>query len=1402
MRAFSRILFGAALASCATGGGPPAGTPADPGAPPSTTDLRFAALRPTRLAPSDAGKKIDAAIASHFASHATQRAYLMTDKPLYQPGETIWFRADLRATGTLVGAGPSGLTVQLISPRGAVTAQKRLIAQNGVARNDFALDPELEGGEYTLQLTADDGTTEAKKLVVNTYEAPRLMKTLELTRKAYGAGDPVAAALEVKRTTGEPFANRPLTGVVTVDDVEVARIALRTDAAGKALARFELPKVIARGDGLLTILADDGGVTESIQKRIPIVMSTMQLALFPEGGDLVDGVPGRVYFMARTTIGKPADVEGKVVDDRGAVVGELRSIHDGLGRFDLEPATDRSYHVEITRPAGITQKFEVPAAKPGGCAIRSVPGAAPDVLRVAATCSTARSLLVEAVVRERRVAGGAVDVRAHEPALLELPVEPGTQGAVRVTLFSTRQEPLAERLVYQGRGQDLKVTLTADKKTYTPREPVKLTVRTADPSGHPVKASLGLAVVDATVLAFADDKQGNLVSRMLLEPELGATAADPIEEPGFYFSDKPEAPAALDALLATRGYRRFEWQPVFSPPPPPPPATVAYEARANAVPEAPMPEPAPMPVDEQRREKDLRKEAPVKRPRPARAHLAAKPVAAPVAPAKQKAEAVRQDARADQKVAGPAARRPGGGLAGRGRAAADLELGRDDAIAVAGDVVALAPARVFPVPQYTRGYDGPRTDFRETIYWNGDVETASDGTAQVTFPASDAITAFRATAEGVSAGGLPGAGALTIQSKMPLTLDARLPLEVTSGDQIRLPVTLTNETDHALDAELDARFGAAFRLGVDPSLTGGKVHLAAGEKKALFFPLEVVATDGDADVALALTTAGLKDQLEKKIRVVPLGFPFEHSASGTASKAAPAKHDFELAGALPGSIRATVTMYPSPLAAMTKGMDAMIREPGGCFEQTSSTNYPNIMILGYLGANDAADPALVARTQGTLDRGYKLLTGYETKLKGYEWFGQTPGHEALTAYGLMEFADMAKVYEVDHQMVERTADWLMSRRDHKGGFLRSSQALDSFGRAGQVTTDAYIMWALAEAHRTAGLDAELAAQVKLAGETRDPYLLALAANTQLLARPGAAGAAVDKLIALQARDGSFPGAKESITMSGGESLTIEATALATLTLIKASPHNEHEAQVRSAVDWLNARRSGYGQWGNTQATVLGLKALTAYAEHARQMQAPGAATLIINGEPAGTIAFDAGRKDALVWDDLAAKLRPGHNTIELKLDGAAQLPYSIAIDYRSATPQSSPAAKVKVTTALDRAQVKLGEGVKLRAHVENATAGGVPMTLARIGIPGGLTFQTWQLKELRDKGLVDFYETRPREVIVYWRALPPSAQRDVALDLIAATPGSYASPASSAYLYYTAEDKAWAPAVKVTVNAR
>jgi hypothetical protein len=565
MQSIQCLLLGAVLAGC----GVTQAAPSPSQDPNPSVDKQIAALPPAKLAES---AKLGKAIATYFGTVAAQRTYIQTDKPLYQPGETVWFRADLRAAKTLQGGPPVGVTMQLLSPRGAIVATKRALVQNGVARNDFALDPAIEGGEYTIQLVADSGATDSKKIIVNTYEAPRLMKTLELLRKAYGEGDPVTAAVEIKRTTGEPFANRAATAVVTIDDAELSRLAVKTDGDGKALVRFALPAKLARGDGLLTILVEDGGITESIQKRIPIVMKTLQLAVFPEGGDLVEGVASRVYFMARTMIGKPADIDGAVVDDRGQVVAALSSIHDGMGRFELQPAAGRRYHVEITRPANIVTRVDVPAARPDGCVLRSIDQRSADTLRIAAICKTKRTLQIEATLRESLVSGGAFEVEAGAPAVVELPIASTAQGAVRVTLFSNKQEPLAERLVYHGPGSgpgnspaaaNLRITLTPDRKAYSPRDPVKLRVHTTDAQGRPVKASIGLAVVDDTVLSFADDKTARILAHVYLEPELGATAADPIEEPNFYFSDKPEAAAAMDALLATRGYRRFEWRQVL-----------------------------------------------------------------------------------------------------------------------------------------------------------------------------------------------------------------------------------------------------------------------------------------------------------------------------------------------------------------------------------------------------------------------------------------------------------------------------------------------------------------------------------------------------------------------------------------------------------------------------------------------------------------------------------------------------------------------------------------------------------------------------------------------------------------------------------------------------------------------
>ena len=681
------------------------------------------------------------------------------------------------------------------------------------------------------------------------------------------------------------------------------------------------------------------------------------------------------------------------------------------------------------------------------------------------------------------------------------------------------------------------------------------------------------------------------------------------------------------------------------------------------------------------------------------------------------------------------------------------------------------------------------------------VKTDRRGKATVKFVLSDSVTSFRVFSEGLGSG-LAGRDETVVKSSLPFSLAVKLPLEVSAGDRPLIPVTLTNDGEHALDVHLDARFGALMRVaggGARAGRDGKGPVLGAGERRSLFFPLDVTGTRGTSEVYLSAAAGGLTDDVLRGIPVVPVGFPQLFEKSGQIE--GETSFDIDVASARPGSVQATLKVYTSMLATTMSGLEGMLRQPAGCFEQTSSTNYPNVMIMQYLKQHDVADGALLERSGKLLDTGYRKLAGYESPKKGYEWFGGDPGHEALTAYGLMQFADMKDVYgAVDLVMVARTAAWLKSRRDGNGGYLRDAKALDTFGRASPEVTDAYITWALASAGET-GLEQEIAKSARLAETTQDTYLLALATGTLLQrdsgAPPSKAGlAAASKLARMQTAEGGWTNADHSITRSGGSNLSIETTSLAILALLESEGYRE---QARKGIEWLQAHRGGFGQWGATQATVLALKAMTTFDNVTRGAPHAGAVSLVIDGVVVAEQSFDAGRREPLIFTGFDERLAPGKHRVTVRSQHHDPLPYSIAVEYRTTEPASSNAAVVELDAALARSEVKMGETVRLDVLVRNRTQTGQPMTLVRLGLPGGLTFQNWQLKELREKGEIAFFETRAREVILYFRDMKPGEVKKIAIDLVASVPGTYTGPASSAYLYYNDTDKSWAAPLAIGI---
>jgi hypothetical protein len=1346
----------------------------------------------------------DVTVPKDFGGKTRLLAHPATDKPMYKPGETVYGRAAILDAFTRVPAADNTrLKFEVRSPRGDVATEGDATVEHGVAAFSWAIPAGQAGGEYKLLVKfpyTGDPTAETNFLV-RSYRVPRLKMQLEFVRKAYGPGDDVMATLLAMRAEGGIPAGAKVTAIAQVDGVEVHRAELALSSQGALVATFKLPAAIETGDGNLVFIVEDGGVQETAAKTIPIVLNKVALAFYPEGGELVGGLATRLYLEARNNKALPADVAGRVVDSEGNVAANFRTVHEGRGRAEFTPRAGMVYHAVVDEPAGIKAHYPLPPVAEAGVVLAAaddvVRAGGPLKVRVAATAAGKYKVIVARL--EREAVFETVELKAGGSEELVLNLGPEVDGVLRVTAFDWQDKPLAERLVLRLPKREVNVEVKTEPASSSPGSKVKVRVATTDATGEPVAATVLLDVVDDAVLETVEKRERapRLPVQVLLASDVRELADAQV-----YLAGGEEAALRTDLLLGTQGWRRFAYRE---------PQAFVKEHGDRALRALAARVPPPEPVDRFEgafgggEPRLLRAGAP---PMPGAMPRAAMAQGKGGEPEGVMEEGAVPEAGAEP-VPAPMAAPAAPELAGKPMgdempAAPEEEMGRADREFFAPKRKAqwaLQNAVEAPAPVYVRVYAHaaqpaqvgvPRRDFAETLYWNSALVTDAKGQGSFEFDLSDSITTYRVRANALGKDGALGEGDATVESRKAFYLEAKLPLEVTAGDRPEIPVALVSGSASSLSAVLSAELTTGLAL---VEALPSALELAPEQRLKVYLPLSVGSFAGEASVRVGAKAGEFEDDVRRVIPVVPAGFPTEVTFGGQLADKA--EHTLEIpAGVDAASVKTEAAIHPTPLGALTEALKSLLAEPCGCFEQTSSSNYPNVMILQYLKSHRVDDPELLKRTNELLESGYKKLTGYECKEKGYEWFGGDPGHEALTAYGTMEFVDMAKVYPVDQPMVERTRAWLMARRDGKGGFQRNERALDSFGRAPQDITDAYIAWALSEAGER-GLEKELARLKELAGSSDDPYFLGLVANVFVnLGEKEPAASAMKKLAAAQKADGRLSGTRMSITGSGGDSLDIETTSLAVLAWLRAP---EHTANVEKAMKFVLEMAKG-GRFGATQATILALKAIIAYDAARSTPKKDGTALLSIDGKLINEVPFTKDREGAILLPSFAKYLTPGAHKVELKMVEGSEMPYSILVRYFTSKPASSAACKVGLATRLAKAEIAEGETLDLSVEVTNRTTEGVPMTVAIVGLPGGLETRPDQLKELLKGGTVDAYETRGREVVFYWRGMAPSSKRSVVLNLVAAIPGAYTGPASRVYLYYTDEHKDWADglAVKVT----
>jgi hypothetical protein len=717
--------------------------------------------------------------------------------------------------------------------------------------------------------------------------------------------------------------------------------------------------------------------------------------------------------------------------------------------------------------------------------------------------------------------------------------------------------------------------------------------------------------------------------------------------------------------------------------------------------------------------------------------------------------------------------------------------------------------------------DAQERDLSETVYWHP-VVVMPDGKAHIKFDLPDSVTRFQVLVQSHTFDGRLGANHIEITSKLPFRVDSNVPKEVSDQDQVTIPVTIQNDQPRPGNAKLSARTKDS-QVMANPDRTW---NLADGQPKQEVFKVKPNSGDGNGLVRIIGKTTHSADAVERRFKVVQDGFPVTGSLSGVL-EGGPIEHEINLPQAwVPGSLRVQAHFYPSPLAEIQGALEAMQEEPSRSFEQGLSSHYPNAMMLQFMKQQaNQANPVFEKRARQSLQASYQKLADFEcadpsgknNSKGGYALFGNAAApSEALTAYGLLQFREIAKVYPVDTDMLARTEQYLLGLRDGTGGFKQSAKP----------AADAYTAWSLAESGVADELDKELAALREQCKTRKDPYFLTLVGLSHLTQKPTQDGVALMQQVRKFQKEagekdaGVVAGAQASITGSQGRDLDVETTALAILGWLKAD-RPEFNANLQSAVKWLGQQRRSAGSYGGTQATALALKAMLAYQQkNPRAIQGGEASISVSQGQlwqgqanafgpnqggpaqdqAANRASFSSRSQDLLVVSlPNVNTLRPGKNVIQLDVSGNNTLPYTLTWAYRTQKPVNDPMAPVKLSTNLSRAQAKEGDTVKLTAIVENVSGKGQSMAIAVLGLPAGASVSEAPLAGLQTIGKISAWELRGREIVFYWRDLAPAARIQIELDLLCRSPGVYRGPASRAYVAYDADRKYWVHPLNIRI---
>ncbi|KAK2880874.1 hypothetical protein Q8A67_018142 [Cirrhinus molitorella] len=492
--------------------------------------------------------------------------------------------------------------------------------------------------------------------------------------------------------------------------------------------------------------------------------------------------------------------------------------------------------------------------------------------------------------------------------------------------------------------------------------------------------------------------------------------------------------------------------------------------------------------------------------------------------------------------------------------------------------------------------------------------------------APDSITTWEVQAVGIS----PTKGFCIAEPK-PLRafrdffLSVNLPYSVKKNEQLQVKAVVYNyKEDHLrVIVKMDKVEGLCTAGG---DQVKEEVMVPANSAVAVYFTVVPLVAGNIPIKVLAIASDSVHDGVEKKLRVEEEG---EIATIDTKYSIDPKMRKLEIdipapADEIPGgteseislSLKGGVMGESVENCLNLEGIDKLIQLPTGCAEQTMVKMSPAIHAMRYLDATKQWLSLKAERrdeAQSMIQTGYNTVLTYKKQDGSYGAFLRTPSSIWLTAFIAKELTVSRDIIDVQDSYIQESMSYLISKQKSSGAWDDPNRLYDRGmkGGVGQAKDDvpltAFVLISMTHALKVydLGMDTELRVAMDKAKSYLEAqlnaleslYSLAITAYALSLHDQHSAEArkAQQRLKTMANCDSTkcFWNAKGGRGKSTGKAHaeSVETTAYALLSALSLGD----KENAKLAANWLTEQRKSGGGFQSTQDTVVALEALVKYS---------------------------------------------------------------------------------------------------------------------------------------------------------------------------------------------------------------